>query len=94
MVVVLGGSAAVPATEWQAKGPGTADQLNSVEPSAIVSSMDGRSLATLHVSRRLDKGSPIHPFTAPAVSPLTICFWNTMTRKNSGAVIETAAATA
>ena len=35
-----------------------------------------------------------HPFTAPAVSPLTIWRWNTITRRNSGAVIETAAAMA
>ncbi len=34
------------------------------------------------------------PFTAPAVSPDTICRWNTITRRKRGAVIETAAATA
>ena len=34
------------------------------------------------------------PLTAPAVKPLTICLWKINTRKNNGAVIDTAAATA
>ncbi|KAJ02433.1 hypothetical protein PM02_14610 [Sulfitobacter mediterraneus] len=34
------------------------------------------------------------PFTAPAVRPLTIWRWKTITSRNSGAVIDTAAATA
>ena len=35
-----------------------------------------------------------YPLTAPAVRPLTIWRWKTMTRRKSGAVIETAAAIA
>ena len=35
-----------------------------------------------------------YPLTAPAVRPLTIWRWNTITSRKSGAVMETAAATA
>ena len=36
----------------------------------------------------------LHPLTAPAVSPETICLWKTSTSRNKGAVIDTAAAIA
>lgn len=50
-----------------------------------------------HTSRRPgpnDQEVAHYPFTAPAVRPLTIWRWKTMTRIKSGAVIDTAAATA